>query len=249
MTDHRLRLVNLWSALECLASLIDGDSVISRVERLVCPILAWRKPDKMVRYIAISIHRWLTENPDIEQDSLPFRLRPKKSVAAEQILTLLTDAINGKGITSLLNVVSGHPLLLHRVNEAWNLFSDPKKLQRNIAQSQERLGWHLWRIYRARNLLVHRGVEPDCLPQLANHLQQYLSWTLSRLLHGLTFGEHWTARDSCHFWKEKSAHLLNTLSTKPQILMLQDLFPESLHEPSSLVYPTSSDLIEVLPAN
>ncbi len=246
MMDHRLRLVNLWSALECLASLIEGDSIISRVERLVCPILAWRKPDRIVRYIAISIHRWLTENPEIKQTSLPFHLGPSKFVAVEQILTLLTDAKNGKGITSLLNVVSGHPLLLHRVNEAWNLFNDPRQLQRNIAQSQERLGWHLWRIYRARNLLVHRGVEPDCLPQLANHLQQYLSSTLSRLLHGLTFGERWTARDSWHFWKEKSSYLLSALSTKPQILMLQDFFPGELQQPSGLVYPAPSG--DALPA-
>lgn len=239
MTDHRLRLVNLWSALECLASLVDGDSIISRVERLVCPILSWRKPDKIARYIAISIHLWLRSNPEIDRTALPFRLGHKESVAAERILTLLTEPIHSPGIVSLMNAVSGHPLLLHRVNKAWELFHEPKHLHQNLTSSGKRLGWHLWRIYRARNLLVHQGVEPDCLPQVANHLQQYLSWTLSRLLHGLSFGEEWTGRDSWHFWKSKSEHLVSSLATAPSQLVLEDVFPEELHESRQPVYPVA----------
>jgi hypothetical protein len=239
MTDHRLRLVNLWSALECLASLVDGDSIISRVERLVCPILSWRKPDKIARYIAISIHLWLRSNPEIDRAALPFRLGHKESVAAERILTLLTEPIHSPGIVSLMNAVSGHPLLLHRVNKAWELFHEPKHLHQNLTNSGKRLGWHLWRIYRARNLLVHQGVEPDCLPQVANHLQQYLSWTLSRLLHGLSFGEEWTGRDSWHFWKSKSEHLVSSLAAAPNQLVLEDVFPEELHESRLPVYPVA----------
>ena len=92
-TDPRLRLVNLWSALECLASFIKGDLIISRVERLVCPILTWRKTDKIVRYLSISIHYWLRSNPQIDRKTLPFPLGHNESVAAERILTLLTEPV------------------------------------------------------------------------------------------------------------------------------------------------------------
>jgi hypothetical protein len=236
MTDHRLRLVNLWSALECLASLVEGDSIISRVERMVCPILAWRKPEKIVRYLAISIHLWLKNNPDIDRTNLPFGLGYNESVAPERILALLAEQENSTGIRALMNLVSGHPLLLYRVNQAWKLVHDPTCLHKDLSSSSKRLGWHLWRIYRARNLLVHQGVEPECLPQLANHLQQYLSWTLSRLLHGLTFGRDWTAGDSWHFWKSKSDHLMSSLATAPHLLVMEDLFPEELRKPGERIY-------------
>lgn len=236
MTDHRLRLVNLWSALECLASVVEGDSVISKVERLVVPILTWRKIEKVVRYLAISIHFWLRENPTLDRKSLPFGLGHNDSVAPEQILTLLTEPEKSPDIMALLNLVSGHPLLLYRIHRAWDLFHDPKSLRANLSQSERRLGWHLWRIYRARNLLVHQGIEPPCLPQLANHLQQYFSWTLSRLLHGITLGPEWTAKDSWHYWKSKSDHVTDSLERRPDVLKVGDMFPEELLSPEFPVW-------------
>lgn len=236
MTDQRLRLVNLWSALECLASVVEGDSIISRVERLVVPILTWRKIDKVVRYLAISIHFWLRDNPALDRESLPFGLGHNDSVAPEQILTLLTEPENSSGIKSLLNLVSGHPLLLYRIHRAWDVFHDPKSLRSNLNQSERRLGWHLWRIYRARNLLVHQGIEPPCLPQLANHLQQYFSWTLSRLIHGITHGSAWTTKDSWHYWKSRSDHVTDSLEKQPAVLKVGDMFPEELLLPEFPVW-------------
>ncbi len=201
------------------------------------PILAWRKPEKIVRYLAISIHLWLKNNPELDRTNLPFGLGYNESVAPERILALLSEPEDSTGIRALMNLVSGHPLLLYRVTQAWKLVHDPNSLHKDLSSSSKRLGWHLWRIYRARNLLVHQGVEPECLPQLANHLQQYLSWTLSRLLHGLTFGRDWTARDSWHFWKSKSDHLISSLATAPHLLVMEDLFPEELRQPDKAVYP------------
>jgi hypothetical protein len=179
----------------------------------------------------------LRQNPEVNRKLCPFRLSHNDSVAPEQILTLLTEPKNSAGIMALLGLVGGHPLLCHRIFRAWGLFHDPAVLQADLGRSGRRLGWHLWRIYRARNLLVHQGIEPPCLPQLANHLQQYFSWTLSRLLHGLTLGPEWTARDSWHFWKSKSDHVMDSLAKQPQMLLVGDMFPEDLQSPEFPVWP------------
>ena len=226
--DHRLRLVNLWSAIECLASLVEGETIISRVQKLVVPILTWRKVEKVVRYLAISIHCWLQKNPDIDRATCPIRLGHNDSVPPEQLLTLLAEPEDSKNILLLLNLVSGHPLLLYRIDRAWRTFNSPLVLYSNLKESSQRLEWHLWRIYRARNLLVHHGMEPRFIPQLANHLQQYFSWTLSRILHGLTFGPEWRATDSWTFWKSKSDHVLRSLKTNAKMLVVGDMFPEEL---------------------
>jgi hypothetical protein len=239
MHDHRLRLINIWSALECLASLVDGKSIIDRVVKLVVPILTWRKIDKVVRYLSISIHYWLKKNPGIDRSSLPFKVGYKDAVHPEQILKLLCEPKDSVGIRGLLALVGKHPLLLYRVHRAWEIFHDPVQLQRDLERSSQRLTWHLWRIYRARNLLVHQGVEHDCLPQLSNHLQQYFSWTLSRILHGLTLGDQWTARDSWYYWKSKSDHVVESLGRNPKSLLMEDMFPEDLSHPEAVVWPNS----------
>ena len=236
MTDHRLRLVNLWSALECLASLVEEGSIISRVVNIVCSILTWRKPEKVARYLAISIYHWLKANPEMKQMSRPFPVSLNYSVPAEYILALLSEPKDSEGIRSLLNLVSKHPLLLFRVHRAWEFFNNPAGLEAGLRASSKRLEWHLWRIYRARNLLVHKGVEPECLPQLSNHLQQYLSWTLSRLIHGLTFGECWTTRDSLNFWRAKSDHLMHSLIKHPELLTPADVFAEKVMNPETRIY-------------
>lgn len=237
MTDDGLRLVNLWSALECLASVVPGKSIISRVEQLVVPIITWRKIDKIVRYLAISIYFWLRRNPEIERGNLPFPLSPSGSVAPERILTLLCQPAGSEKLGALLEMSRGHPLLHYRIQNAWKLFHEPRKLLGDLKSSESRLAWHLWRIYRARNLLVHQGRRPECLPQLANHLQQYLSWTMSRVLHGLTRGGAWTARDSWILWKSKAEHVRQSLQRQPCVLTVGDLFPEELREPDYPVWP------------
>lgn len=152
---------------------------------------------------------------------------------------MLCEPKDSVGIRKLLGVVGKHPLLLYRVNRAWEIFHDPVKLRTDLGRSSERLTWHLWRIYRARNLLVHQGVEHDCLPQLSNHLQQYFSWTLSRILHGLTIGSQWTARDSWYYWKSKSDHVVESLGRNSQCLLMEDMFPEELSHPEAVVWPNS----------
>lgn len=242
MNDHRLRLVNLWSALECLGSIVEGGSIISKVERLVVPILTWRKIDKLVRYLAISLHLWLKANPQIDRTTLPFKLGFNDSVAPDQLLGVLAEEKDSPGIVALLSAIGDHPLLVYRVYRAWELLHDPKKLQFNLALSGERLGWHLWRIYRARNLVVHQGIEPPCLPQLANHLQQYFSTTLSRILHGITLGETWTSKDSWHYWRSQSEHVMDSLSKRPGVLRAADIFPEEIATPDLLIWPTSGSV-------
>jgi hypothetical protein len=248
MTDDGLRLVNLWAALECLASVVPGKSIISRVERLVVPIITWRKIDKIVRYLAISIHFWLKKNPEMERGNLPFPLSRSGSVAPERILTLLCQPAGSEKLRALLEMVDGHPLLRYRIDNAWKLFHDPRKLLSDLKSSESRLAWHLWRIYRARNLLVHQGRRPECLPQLANHLQQYLSWTMSRVLHGIAMGGAWTARDSWMFWTSKAEHVRQSLERQPGGLTVGDLFPEELREPDFPVWPVIPSGRESAPA-
>ncbi|WP_396255291.1 hypothetical protein [Haloferula sp. A504] len=234
--EDALRLVNLWSAVECLASLVDGGSIIERVERLICPIVTWRRIDKILRYLAINLHFWLKENPKIERSSIPFPLGPNDAVEPERILTIVSKLEGDHNLNSLMALTTDHPLLLYRVCSCWKFASNPREMQKRQAKSEEALRWHLSRIYRARNLLVHHGIESRFVPQLANHLQHYLSMTLSRIMHGLTFGEDWTSRDSISHWRSKYLHVNVALKEAPESLVVGDFFPEEVQDPGFPVW-------------
>lgn len=236
MEDHRFRLVNLWSALECLTSVLEGDSIISRVIAMVPPMLAWRNIDKHVRYLAINLHLWIEENPELDSSILPFALGRKQNVPAEKLLTALASPKDSPAIRGLLEFTAEHPLLLYRIYTSWQRFHDPRALRISLERSRKRHECHLYRIYRARNLLVHDGTAVDCLPQLADHLQHYVSWLLSRTIQALGQGAKWTIRDAWQFWKSKADYVLEGLPRDKKYslpsLTVGDVFSEPPWEPN-----------------
>ncbi len=234
LSDDRLRLVHLWSALECLSSLEDCESIFRRVESIVVPLLAWQKIDKNMTYLSICLHEWMKENPSIKTNLHNVFL--KNNVNPGYLLTCLTD-VNECYTKELLDITNGHPLLKNRIFISWKLLQDHSKLFHDLEQSKKHLIWHLMRIYRARNLLIHQGIEYDCLPQLANHLQQYFSWVLTRIVHGYTLGPKWTARDSLRYWQHKASYLFLCLKGNNQNeLKVCDLFPKELEGGERIVW-------------
>lgn len=234
LSDDRLRLVHLWSALECLSSLEDCESIFRRVESIVVPLLTWQKIDKNIVYLSICLHEWMKQNSSI-QTNLHNVFRDN-GVNPGYLMLCLTN--NNKCYTKeLLNITNGHPLLKNRIFVAWKLFQDNSKLFGDLEQSKKHLMWHLMRIYRARNLLIHQGIEYDCLPQLSNHLQQYFSWVLARIVHGYTLGSKWTARDSLRYWQHKASYVFLCLKeNKHNQLKVCDLFPKDLDGGEKLVW-------------
>ena len=240
-SDHRFRLVNLWSALECLTAVLEGDTIINRVLRAAPPLLAWRNIDKYIRYLSISLHLWIKSNPDLNTGDLPFLLGYNQKVPPEQLLKVLTLPDGSPALKQLSSFAGGHPLLVFRMFKAWKQFSSPKSVKRRMAQSETRLRWHLYRIYRARNLLVHDGIAAECLPQLADHLQHYVSWLIGRMIQALGLGSNWKLRDAWHYWLNKADYVRTSLPERdndhPHFeLRMEDVFTARLNDPTMNIW-------------
>ena len=231
--DHRFRLVNLWSALECLTAVLEGDSIINRVLRVAPPLLAWRNIDKLTRYLGISLHHWIKGNPDLDTATLPFSLGYNKNVPPERLLKVLTQPQGSSSMVKLLAFTSDHPLLVFRMTKAWKQFTSPKAVRLGMDQSQQRIRWHLYRIYRARNLLIHQGIAVDCMPQMADHLQHYVSWLIGRMVQALGFSREWKLRDAWNYWGVKADYVIQSLPTREGEsthlgLVMEDVFTGKL---------------------
>jgi hypothetical protein len=221
--DLRVQFVTMWSALESLTAVVPGPTVISRVTNLLLPIVTWRRLEKEVRYLAINIRLWrrAAELEMVKVAGLP--TSRKNAVHAEDVLLAVTRPADHGDITSILSHVSPHPLLLWRTYATWKTFHDPQSLAKDMMRARERLTWHLWRIYRARNLLVHSGLETPLLSHLLSHLSFYLTTVISRLLHRVTHDASLDAEKAAAYWGGLSDRVANHLVSNPSCLTLGDL--------------------------
>lgn len=234
----RAKLMNLWSALECLS--VAGEekgSVFSRVRDTVVPIVVWRRTDKIARYIAKNLTR-------LRQSALVENYGPLFSgvgyVSAEEVLLALTKRQEHPDLSPFYASVAQHQLVKNRFFALRKTFSNPKNLLSDLRNSTARTTWHLARIYRARNLIVHEGQEDAVVPHLVDNLQYYLSITLSRILHGMSTHTGWDVTDSVAHWRSKSWYITQMLDESPASLQVRDFFPIPRRHVRQQVWPAST---------
>ena len=91
-----------------------------------------------------------------------------------------------------------------------------------LALLKKRVEWHIARIYRVRNLLVHQGVESPFLVPLLDNLQNYISMAVQRLIHELKIHPEWNVRHAIEYWKGKMEHIQISLGRDPSVLTVGD---------------------------
>ena len=239
-TASRVKLVNLWSAAECLAGLDGATSVIDRVCRVFAPIIMWRRVEKTVRYLANNL-QLLKESGVTKSLGAGFPSSGKSGIVhVWETMTTLCKPENHNDMRQLLEFSSAHPLLCYRVNSAWKEFHDPKQLQKVLLESRQRIEWHLTRIYRARNLVIHNGIEVPTLPALFDNLHYYFSVTVSRILHAMTVNPEWGLAEAVAHWQAKVGYVLEMLAESPQMLRISDFFPGDSRSNSSFLWERST---------
>lgn len=223
--EVRTRFLNLWTALECLSSLVGGGSVIEKVANLVCPIVTWRKIEKIGRYCAINLHHWRITSGSKQT---PVGILPgedKDHIPVSAVIRLLCRPREYAGFTELKGIARQHPLLDFRLGSVWERFHNPRDLASALQASRSHLDWHLNRIYRARNLLVHSGKEVSYLEALSDNLHYYLSTVLSRIIHGVS-SIGWMPAESARYWIMNADFVIDTLKSSPEKLTLENLVPD-----------------------
>jgi hypothetical protein len=221
--DLRVQFVTMWSALECLASTATGDSVISRVMNLLVPIVSWRRLEKEIRYLALNLRQWRETTGNEKTPWKPLPNATPDEVPGEDVLLTVTRPPDHSDMVELLGTVAGHPLLLWRTTTTWETFHDPAVLAKDLERARERLTWHIGRIYRVRNRLVHAGDDSPLLAALLDNLQFYLSTTISRLLHGVASNPKFNAAKAAAHWCALSDKVQSQLVAAPAMLTVADV--------------------------
>lgn len=226
--DSRARLINFWSSIETLAGGHEAGTTLERVSSLVVPLVISRHLGRSVRYLAIETQRIgaLLGKSDY---GAGFPRSSARFVAPAEMLQTLASPENSGPVCDLLRFAE-HPLLRYRIYRAWETIHQPKKLSATLTLSRRRLEWHIARIYRARNLLVHQGVESPFLVPLLDNLQNYISMAVQRLIHELKLHPDWNVRHAIEYWKGRMEHILKSLDRHPDVLTIDDFIEDTTKE-------------------
>jgi len=234
-TAPRVQLVNLWSAAECLAGDDKAETVIRRVCSVFTPIIVWRRVEKIIRYISICL-REFRDHGATEELGPGFPNSTDQFVDAWETMLAVSKPAGHPHICGLLRYAHEHPLLCFRAYALWQEYHEPGRLAKKLTESRQRVGWQLNRIYRARNLVVHDGIELATLGFLLDNLQYYFSITISRILHGLQLNPSWRVPEAVALWRAKNSYVQEMLDTRPSVLRLSDFFPGDRREDSPHIW-------------
>ncbi len=204
----RVRLINLWSALECLTTGDDaGASIIGSVCAAVVPMVVWRRTAKILSYTA----KTLLDFKESSQGSLGPGFPVDEGLSTTRLMLALSKSSDHPDHKGLEAFIAQHPALRFRLGCLCELFGQPQNLAKELKLSAKRVEWHLYRIYRARNLIVHEGEEVPHIPRLLENLHYYFCVTLSRILHGMQLNPTWELFDCIVYWKTRYDYIINSL--------------------------------------
>lgn len=174
--DTETQLISLWSALESLLPLNDAESRIGRITELAVPILSYKYPYK----IFADLHSDLSQCIGKTYSEMLKKLHSETNFVLKCAQIVCIDG-NEPLRDSLYRTCDKNPLLRHRIYRLHESFNKAEAVYKTISAHSQRIGWHLGRIYRSRNLLVHHGQTLPYLEYLVENLHAYVD-TVIRLL-------------------------------------------------------------------
>lgn len=171
--DLKSGFLNLWASIEVLFQSSNLDGKFERVIQNVLPILKKDYINTIVSNIKVGMKDNLSESEyqSIIDSITDIGCENKKMF---YLLFLPQHAELRKKCYELL---SDYPVLRNRIFCIAELNST-KKLQAYIDKYVQRIRWHLYRMYRTRNAIIHSGDVPWNIKYLGEHLHSYVDSTL-----------------------------------------------------------------------
>lgn len=84
--------------------------------------------------------------------------------------------------TRIVNDLKSYPVLRSRIMQISDMFKTKKSVLKEIDRYTSRIDWHLRRLYRTRNAIIHSGDEPTNIKLLGEHLHNYLDCCLYEIV-------------------------------------------------------------------
>jgi len=188
------QFVNLWTALETLMSATIHDKIINTVIDRCIPVLCLKYFRKLLASIQQDIYRCV---PDLFKSF--FDEKAENEATASLLLRILTTEELKENRIALYKECEKIPLLKNRIYKFHKVFKDPKKAIRLVEDHKLRIEWHLRRMYRTRNVLIHAGQQNPFMSSLVENLHSYIDHVFIEVIDRLRHEPHHSNLDKVYF--------------------------------------------------
>jgi len=177
--------LNFWAVLESLCEKKDI-SKIMQIEDNILPILS----KDYYAMIFEALLRDVTDNiPKNQLEGFFNTYFNKSSINNLDFINLiLLDEYKDARI-ELNSFLEKYPVIRYNIFAINKRYEKLNSVKKDIERFETRLKWHLRRLYRARNTIIHSGETPKHLQYLTKHLMEYTSQVLIEILFNLTIRE------------------------------------------------------------
>lgn len=177
--------LNFWAVLESLCEKKDI-SKIMQIEDNILPILS----KDYYAMIFEALLRDVTDNiPKNQLEGFFNTYFNKSSINNLDFINLiLLDEYKDARI-ELNSFLEKYPFIRYNIFAINKRYEKLNSVKKDIERFETRLKWHLRRLYRARNTIIHSGEIPKHLQYLTKHLMEYTSQVLIEILFNLTIRE------------------------------------------------------------
>lgn len=170
------QIINLWIALE---SLIPPKGEKAKIETLiesVLPFLNLAYIDRLLDRLISDIYNW---NQRVLKETL--KNIPGSTLKSKFVKLLVLDEYKQER-NIFMDSFKDFYLLRNRFFSFQNDLSSPKNIKKVLDRHTKRLQWQIRRIYRARNLVVHKGTPPTYINILIENIHDYLDIVMATLV-------------------------------------------------------------------
>lgn len=183
--DLKNSFLNFWSILEILCVKKKKQSIIGEIESTILPVL---KKD-YVCLIFEEINKYL-ENCLESVDYKKLMEELGEGVIDYKIARLIILDKNEFLRNELYSKLESYPLIRSRISQLHEKYKIKNGMYEDIERFSERVKWHLRRLYRTRNAIVHSGEVPENLKLLGEHLHSYVDEVLFEISINIVMGKN-----------------------------------------------------------
>lgn len=175
--DLKSGFLNLWASIEVLCQPKNGGNKFEYVLKNIIPILKKEYLPSIINNIIEN----LKENLSEEKYNEIIGLVDEVGCENKKFFYLLLLPKYGESRNRMYELLEEYPVLRSRIALIAAL-NTTKKLKEYIEKYIQRVTWHLYRMYRTRNSIIHSGEVPHNIKYLGEHLHSYVDTTLSEFI-------------------------------------------------------------------
>lgn len=181
------QLLNLWTVLEILINTKrDNEDRINTICNVLCSVLNRCYLYSLISQLNKDIKMCYRESYEKILNSCEFSNSNLDDI--QKLAILLSVKSFEKDLDELISVVDD-PLLAYRIKQFHTkILIDSKSIFDFLIKHKKRIRWHIMRIYRNRNMIVHSGSYMPYLDTITENLHYYVDILIDTLIDYYNFG-------------------------------------------------------------